>query len=47
MDRTELIRQEQLKETEAELRRIGCEKCNICGIFMDKDFINNGKCNEC
>jgi len=47
MDKFEQMKSEQLKKSEEELRRIGCEKCTKCGIFMDKGYINNGTCNEC
>jgi len=38
---------ERLKRTEETLRQLGCEKCNVCNYYMDREHINNNVCNEC
>jgi hypothetical protein len=48
MSNYDSLRAERLNRTEATLRSVGCEKCNSCNYFMDKDFIaSNGLCNSC
>ena len=41
------LTQERLERTEASLRLAGCEKCNVCKVFMDREEIKDGICGEC
>jgi len=47
MDILEKLKQERLERTEESLKLAGCLKCKICGIWVDKSYIEAGKCNEC
>lgn len=38
---------EQLKRTVKTLKLMGCLKCSICNVWVDKSFVFNGVCNEC
>jgi hypothetical protein len=42
------IRKERLIRIENNLRTLGCEKCSVCNIFMDKEYLNkNNVCGVC
>ena len=44
----ENFRAERLKKSEELLRLSGCEKCNQCNCFMDKELVNKDNlCSDC
>ena len=39
---------EKGKQAEITLELMGCRKCNICNIWMNKEYVGiEGNCNEC
>ena len=51
MDALDLMRREKWRQTEKNLKAVGCEKCDICNFWMDKEYIkqinNKNVCDKC